>query len=182
MACANLDQSFCGHLSHGRFALTFPSRANLPLLESWFGIVWILAIHRTHFGCGSEQRQRENVKRHFWKWTEWSSPPSKWTPFCIPPSNRNALLRPFALFCALLRTCVYAPLRSFPCICVFLQTTAFRTTAPVWELQKTPRLHGTVSKSSRELLPSSVWHESGTHRKLFRKLVQMNFFFFAGRS
>ena len=33
------------------------------------------------------------------------------------------------LFCALLQTCVCALLRSFARICVFLQTTAFRTTA-----------------------------------------------------
>ena len=39
-----------------------------------------------------------------------------------------ALLRPFAPFCALLRTCVCAHLRSFARICVFLRPTAFRTT------------------------------------------------------
>ena len=51
----------------------------------------------------------------------------------------GALMRPFALFCALLRTCVCALLRvfalfcaylrSFAIICVFLRPTAFRTTA-----------------------------------------------------
>ena len=44
-----------------------------------------------------------------------------------------ALFRPFATFCALLRTCVFAlfcaHLRSFARICVFLRPTAFKTTA-----------------------------------------------------
>ena len=40
-----------------------------------------------------------------------------------------ALLRPFALSCALLRTCVCALLRSFALFCVFLRPNAFRTTA-----------------------------------------------------
>ena len=44
--------------------------------------------------------------------------------------------------------------------------------------KKTKRVYTNVfEKSSRELLPSSMWHESGTQRKLFRKACSDELFY-----
>ena len=46
------------------------------------------------------------------------------------------------------------------------------------EIPKNDAFTRTFSKSSRELLPSSLWHESGTQWKLFRKTCSDEPFYF----
>ena len=49
-----------------------------------------------------------------------------------------------------------------------------------WNTKKAPRLHEFFSKSSREFLPSSLWHDSGNQQKLFRKTCSDDFFLLVG--
>ena len=50
--------------------------------------------------------------------------PGCFKPGCLQFLRRSALLRPFVLFCALLRTCACALLRSFALFCAHLRVSA----------------------------------------------------------